>query len=579
MGAHHSAQPVAENLASNVQKSPHGGSIMTLSSLFRFSGVLAFAGLLGIAPALADVSHVRVVRLSVAEGDVRFTRDTKGKDPLTDPGAQWETAPLNLPIRQGYTIATGNGRAEIEFESGALAFLSNNTALEFYDLSLEDGAKTTRLILRQGSAEFYVNPIAGDYFSVTGGDFSVEAAGKSRFRVNNFDDGSTVAVDLGRVNVLQKDGTTPLAKGQTLAVQAGDALSTSITKGGDLDDFDKWVSGRIDAFAQGTNASLQYGSGSYNAGFDDLYTYGSWFPVAGYGYGWRPYGAGFGWSPFDDGCWFFDPIFGWSFAGYQPWGWLPYHYGSWLFEPGFGWVWIPGAFGVGGPTLWRPVTATWVRNKGGIIGVVPIHPLDAKGKAPLNMSQGILPARGNGLGPVVQPASGERWKVLKSAPKQALASSLPVSRAPELISRSLFAGGPIARGAAPVHGPVVAFDPQARRFGNGVPSGTIRGGAVANSQMAGQTARSSNGAPMGVVNGANGSRMATARLNTPVNRTATPPSARISAPPAPRGGAASGGFGGGRSSPGGSFGGGRISGGGGASHPSGGGTSGGGRPH
>src|SRR5579885_712515 len=92
---------------------------MTLSSLFRFSGLLAFAGLLGIAPALADVSHVRVVRLSVAEGDVRFTRDTKGKDPLTDPGAQWETAPLNLPIRQGYTIATGNGRAEIEFESGA----------------------------------------------------------------------------------------------------------------------------------------------------------------------------------------------------------------------------------------------------------------------------------------------------------------------------------------------------------------------------------------------------------------------------------------------------------------------------
>lgn len=553
---------------------------MTLSSLFRSSILLLLAGLLGIAPVFANVSHVRVIRLSVTEGDVRFTRDTKGKDPLTDPSAQWETAPLNLPIRQGYTIATGNGRAEIEFETGVLAFLSNNTALEFYDLSLEDGAKTTRLILRQGSAEFYVNLIAGDYFSVTGGDFSVEAAGKSRFRVNNFDDGSTVAVDLGRVNVLQKDGTTPVAKGQTLSVQAGDALSTAITKSGDLDDFDQWVSGRIETFAQGTNASLQYGSGSYSAGFDDLYTYGSWFPVAGYGYGWRPYGVGFGWSPFNDGCWFFDPIFGWSFAGYQPWGWLPYHYGSWLFQPGFGWVWIPGAFGVGGPTLWRPITATWVRNKGGIIGVVPIHPLDAKGKPPLNMTQGILQARGNGLGPAMQAAAGEQWKVLKSAPKQALASSLPVSRAPQLISRSMFAESSVAHGNMVVRGPAVAFDPQSRRFVNGAPSGTMRGGAVANSQMTNPTIRTANGAPMKVVNGANSNRVATSRVNIPANRTATPPSSRMSTPPAPRGGAASGGFDGSRSSAGGSFGGGRVSGGGGgASHPSGGGSSGGGRPH
>ena len=117
---------------------------MTLQTILRNSALAAFAGLFAIAPAFGDVSHVRVVRLSVADGDVRFTRDTGGKDPLTDANVQWETAPLNLPIRQGYTIATGNGRAEVEFENGALAFLSNNTTLEFYDLSLEDGSKTTR---------------------------------------------------------------------------------------------------------------------------------------------------------------------------------------------------------------------------------------------------------------------------------------------------------------------------------------------------------------------------------------------------------------------------------------------------
>src|SRR5439155_13870982 len=33
---------------------------------------------------------------------------------------------------------------------------------------LNDAARTTRLVLRQGSASFYVNPAGGDYFSVTG---------------------------------------------------------------------------------------------------------------------------------------------------------------------------------------------------------------------------------------------------------------------------------------------------------------------------------------------------------------------------------------------------------------------------
>jgi len=44
------------------------------------------------------------------------------------------TAELNLPIRQGYVLCHGKGRAEVEFENGAMAFLKENTVLEFYDL-------------------------------------------------------------------------------------------------------------------------------------------------------------------------------------------------------------------------------------------------------------------------------------------------------------------------------------------------------------------------------------------------------------------------------------------------------------
>src|SRR5215470_16329159 len=362
-----------------------------MSSLHRafpilFLGLLA-SGCLGLR-ASADTSHARIVRISSLQGDVRFARDVKG-DPLAD-GSQvsWETAALNLPIRQGYVLATDNGRAEVEFENGALAFLAENTVLQFYDLSSEDGGFTTRLILRQGSAEFYVNPARGDYFSVTGGDFSVEATGKATFRMNNFDDGSNVSVLHGRLTALVNGKNSELEKNQSLSMRAGEADSVEIGRVSENDDFDQWVSARIDSTVRASTAALTYSnSAGYTSGFGDLYTYGSWLALPGYGFCWRPYGVGLGWSPFDFGSWYFDPFFGWGFIGSQPWGWLPYHYGGWMFRPGIGWVWTPsGSFGAG---RWRPVTGVWLRA-GGTVGIVPAHPLDVHGKTPLNLSSGVF---------------------------------------------------------------------------------------------------------------------------------------------------------------------------------------------
>src|SRR5580693_8687986 len=224
---------------------------------------LSFLALLFLtaSPSFADSSHARIIRLSLVQGQVRFASDVKG-DPLASQTATWDNAELNLPIRQGYVLATDKGRAEVEFENGSMAFLSDNTVLEFYDLSLEDGAKTTRLILRQGTASFYVNPANGDYFSVTGGDFSVEANGKGSFRINNFDDGSNVVVLTGHASVLHKKETTQISKGQSLAMKAGED-TVDIGRLPADDDFDHWVSGRIDTVSTATNASLQYTSSPY----------------------------------------------------------------------------------------------------------------------------------------------------------------------------------------------------------------------------------------------------------------------------------------------------------------------------
>jgi len=54
-------------------------------SLLSFS---FFALLAGFQPANADSSHARVIRLSLVQGDVRFTREAHG-DPLADQKAQW----------------------------------------------------------------------------------------------------------------------------------------------------------------------------------------------------------------------------------------------------------------------------------------------------------------------------------------------------------------------------------------------------------------------------------------------------------------------------------------------------------
>src|SRR5271156_1889687 len=315
---------------------------MTSSSMFRsLLSFSFFALLVGIHPAAADSSHARVIRLSLVQGDVRFTREAHG-DPLADQKAQWETAQANLPIRQGYVIATDNGRAEVEFENGAMAFLNENTVLEFFDLSLHDGARTTRLVLRQGSASFYVNLSPSDYFSVTGGDFTVEGGGKSSFRINNFDDGSNVETLTGHISVLHKKETTPISKGQSLSMKAGDE-SVSMATLPAADDFDHWVSGRIDTVSSANNASVQYtNSGNYVPGFADLYTYGAWSSCGGYGYGWRPFGASLGGAAFPMGPRIMDPGFGWALARHQTQGGAPYHYGGWLFDASCGgWVYSP----------------------------------------------------------------------------------------------------------------------------------------------------------------------------------------------------------------------------------------------
>jgi hypothetical protein len=519
--------------------------------------VLLLALIVGVPSAAADSSHARIIRLSLVTGDVRFAAKTHG-DPLADSSAVWETASLNLPIRQGYVLATDNGRAEVEFENGAVAFLKENTVLQFYDLSLNDGALTTRLVLFQGSASFYVNPASGDYFSVTGGDFTAEANHRATFRLDNYDDGSTVEDLSGRLTVFHKDQTTFLEKGQSLSMKAGDESSVSVGRLPELDEFDRWVSGRIDTVSTATTAAMQYTSSpSYAPGFGSLYSYGSWFDCGGYGYGWRPFGAGYGWSPFTDGQWVLDPAFGWTWVSFQPWGWAPYHYGGWLFDSGCGgWFYSPpmlyGFYGnyPGVPIrrfpprvhpprpIYHPVTAVFVRNKGNV-GIVPMHPLDARGKTPLNLERGVFPPAGSkGVSEqVIAGAPGQKWETLKSAPKNAFSNSLASTAPPVRVSRTVLQSSAGTRVVSTNRDSSIAYDAKEHRFVN-ANSGSSSATLSAKEGIAARE-RTTAAANASARNGMAGVPPTTARNST------TPPPRNTVPPPTPRYyGGARGSFGG-----------------------------------
>ena len=428
---------------------------MTLRIFSRIASILIVAVLcFGLHPIYTAASHARIIRLSLVQGDVRILHDSKG-DPLANDKAPWERAELNLPIRQHDVLATDNGRAEVEFENGAMAFINENSVLEFFDLSLDDGSLTTRLVLRQGTGSFYVNPARADYFSVTGADFTAEAAGHANFRMDNFDDGSTVAVIKGQVNVVHKKDTKLLVKGQSLTISA-DGVTANVGRAPDSDDFDRWVSGREDSVVTATNAAMQYSNtSSYVSGFGDLYTYGGFYPISGIGYGWQPYGVGLGWSPFDYGNWSYGSQFGWSFIGSQPWGWLPYHYGGWFFQPGIGWLWTPTGFRGGNvPVKFHPVTATFVRS-GSTVAMVPTHPLDKGSKTPLNLAH-VMPLTSTSSAP--QASAGAKWKVVKEAPAQVLVSHASPTTVPARTTRTLSASGQ-TNGS-------IAYDAKEHRFVN-----------------------------------------------------------------------------------------------------------------
>jgi len=287
-------------------------------------------------PAWAD-SNVRIVRLSYIEGGVEIDRNT----------GQFEKAITNLPITTGAKLRTeADGRAEVELEDGSTVRLGSNTAVQFPQLSLRDsGVKASTIEVQNGTAYVEFSGAKGNELSVRFADQRIELTQAAHLRIICGQQGQSVAVFKGNIQVEGPSGTVQVKKNQTATLDPS-ANAPVIAKEVEPEPLDSWD--KQQSQYQQRYASNSYDNYSpYRYGTSDLAYYGTFFNAPGYGMLWQPYFVGAGWDPFMDGAWAFTPGFGFGWVSGYPWGWVPYHYGSWVFLPGYGWAWQPGG-------VWRP---------------------------------------------------------------------------------------------------------------------------------------------------------------------------------------------------------------------------------
>jgi hypothetical protein len=430
----------------------------------------------------SDETYAQIVRISYVEGDVRIARGNE-KDKPAD--ATWEKAVANLPLETGFSLVTGTGRAEVEFEDASTLYLGENSVLTFNDLHTTSGVPFTDLGLLSGTVSLNVQPyIPGEnfYLRTPTDTFLSHYPDNWLARVSSYLDGIAVTQANGRVQLSPAVAQRAPTNGRTQYFRDGRPVAFA---GSDdpnaFADWDQWVADRI---AQRTSAMVDMmkasGLTSPIPGLADLEGQGTFFKCAPYGTCWEPktqddrqqsgsnvpqathfapgahlirasfVGAqaiqaglpdplGF---PADQG--YFpcypaalryrvakDPITGAQTVvstGVGPsaagWNWGVCHAGSWI-QRRHRYCWVAGH------KRHHLEPVRWVKS-GHKVGFVPIHPYDVKGRPPINRKEEVFAVNNkNGLSiERVKFETGHPIEELKSPPREFRTTYLPpLSRA------------------------------------------------------------------------------------------------------------------------------------------------------
>ena len=254
---------------------------------------------LAVAPAplhAAEAREPRLLRISLLEGDVTYQRTDLDR---------WVDLSINTPILEGDKIWVGRGgRAEVEFENGSFARLSENTIVEFPRLADSNSRDGVEVRLIQGLSSFEVRSESS--FTVHTPLFSARLEDVASFRVDAETDGSSrLVVFSGKAELSGANARLFVRNGEVVRFLSEDPeryyLETNYVK----DEWDRWNDERQDYVTKITQEPFHYGDQGWATA--DLYNYGSWYDAPTYGRIWRPAEVAIDWVPFRSGRWVWDP--------------------------------------------------------------------------------------------------------------------------------------------------------------------------------------------------------------------------------------------------------------------------------
>jgi hypothetical protein len=131
------------------------------------------------------------IRLTYIQGDVRFNRSKK-LSKAWDLKNRWYAATAGLRLQEGMMIYAGDdGRAEIEFQSGAKVYLAENSLLAIQEAVLNDGSPQTTVHLTAGSATLAGRYTGGENFTFVATSHTLRArrGTESFVRIDTYQDG------------------------------------------------------------------------------------------------------------------------------------------------------------------------------------------------------------------------------------------------------------------------------------------------------------------------------------------------------------------------------------------------------
>jgi hypothetical protein len=479
----------------------------------------------------SNATYAQIVRIGYVEGDVRIQRGAaNGKKE----NGSWEQAVADLPLETGFSLATGAGRAEIEFENASTLYLGENSVLTFNDLHETAGIPYTELGLLTGTVSLHIHPyVARERFILRTptDDLVSRYPDKTYVRVKSFSDGAAftpLTVGNMRLPGVAKDAVVP---GRTWTYRQGVVVDAAgAPSGEEFAAWDKWVSARVSAREAAINAVMEAsGLTAPIPGMADMVGQGEFFDCAPYGTCWEPKDAGgpeaavnqrrtarhqprFELASFDpsslgglsaqvdadEAPYDFDrellfpctpaallyrvvkdPITGKvtiidrRLAPIERYSWAVCHAGSWIRHKRH-YAWVAG----GKRHHIEPVR--WVKS-GHKVGFVPLHPYDVKGQPALNAKHIVFEVTGKNeikLQPV-RFDSSHPIEFLKEPPREYRNEALrPLARAEEprmeahVVNEPGRKGGEVSRAGIPIH-----FDPKSLSFM--APREEMRGGKTA----------------------------------------------------------------------------------------------------